>query len=150
MMGLKKPRLHPEALVITDEEFLERYGREREPLERPRSPAELKAIVAEMNTLATQFYWAAMRAGMATKCHPFLEFSALMTQYVQACGELARNGIDYSLASREGRMVGYSHPQLPLSEDAARYLADKLDCIFGAAIRGNPKVARIIRDGLGL
>lgn len=101
-------------------------------------------IVQLLQKLCDHFYWLCFRNGLASKCHPFLEFNGVMQQYVSMCRSAADNGIDFAHCSV------HQNRSLPMRVADASYLADKLNCIFGAAIRSNPEVARIFREKLGL
>lgn len=105
---------------------------------------ELDETVTLLDKLVTHFYWLCFRNEIGHKCHPFLEFSGLMQQYVQICRQASRKGQDFTKSSI------HTNVAMPMNADEAEYLAEKLNCIFGPAIRQNPEVAQILRKRLGL
>lgn len=96
-----------------------------------RSPEELKTIIADMKGASGAFYANAREIGN----HAFIEFAGLMNEYIKICEDAAKNGQDFTMAST------HTGNALPMKDYQAAYLAEKLDCIYGPALR-QPDVKR--------
>lgn len=101
------------------------------------SVEELKIIARDVRKLAESFYWTCFRAGVGTRCHPFIEFNGLMGKYVQLVEEAAAYGLQFPYAS------DHSGIELPMKEHDAKYLAEKMRCIFGPYFKANPEMAEV-------
>lgn len=90
---------------------------------------DLTDMIAKMNDVTKSFYAAATQTG----CHGFIEFCGLMGEYVKMCEFSLENGIDFATAN--------THNERPLAAAPHQiaYIVEKLDCIFGPAIRSNPE-----------
>lgn len=53
---------------------------------------ELAEIIKQMRQLSNQFYVGAITIGN----HPFIEFTGLMNEYIEACKEALKEGIDFT------------------------------------------------------
>lgn len=80
---------------------------------------ELLDICEGMNSVSDLFYLGAIR----TNCHPFIEFTGLMNEYIKISRQAAGAGIDFTQAV-----------PLPMQDFEALYLAKKLNCILGPAL----------------
>ncbi len=106
------------------------------------SKEELLAIAKEMDGLVSKFYWACFRAGMGTKCHPFLEFNGIMSKYVNLCTDAAHAGFAFPAASV------HSSVALPMKQHDVAYFAEKFSCIFGPFFVAHPEMADYFCDVL--
>jgi len=90
------------------------------------------AMLDGMRMAASTFYRMAQRAG----CHPFLEFTGLMNEYIVLCEAAHAQGIDFTETSVHG-----GGQALPMKAHHKHYLDEKLQCIYGVsleAITGQP------------
>ena len=85
---------------------------------------ERAQALAAMDQLVNAFYAHAVRLNV----HPFLEFTGVMRAYVQSCERAHADGIDFSECN------AHAGQQLPMESFEIRYLAEKLNCIFGGRI----------------
>ena len=86
---------------------------------------ELLAMISQMQAASNEFYRAALRIG----CHPFIEFTGLMNEYIQMCREALTQGQDFTETSIHG-----SGQPLPMKEHHRAYLTEKLECIYGYSL----------------
>ena len=109
----------------------------------PPSKEELLALANKMNQLRESVYWQLFASGIGGECHAFIEFCGVMSTYVSMCHAAAEAGIDFRYAN--------THNGKPLKMHAhqAKYLGEKLDCIFGPALRANPAAAKAFLTELG-
>ena len=89
------------------------------------TPDERAKALEQMHLLVSGFYMQAVRIGN----HPFIEFSGLMREYINACRQAHEAGIDFS-----GCSVHTGEP-LPLRDYQLTYIQEKLDCIFCGRIQ---------------
>lgn len=84
------------------------------------SHEEREIALVLMRTTSEVFY------SMATKIgnHPFIEFTGLMNEYIQACQNAHLDGIDFSACNTHG------DKELPLKAHEVSYINEKLECIF--------------------
>lgn len=80
--------------------------------------------IAEMKAAAARFYAAAVRIGQ----HQFIEHAGLMNEHIKLLERVA---------SEPGGCVWESTPQVATYE--ARYLGEKVHCIYGEAFERNPE-----------
>lgn len=108
------------------------------------SKRELEEIVMTMRRVASDTYALFFSAGMGAYAHAFLEFNGLISKYVDICQNCVRAGIDFTALNR------HSGQALPVADHDIDYLVEKLDCIFGPAIRANPRTkaafAKLLED----
>ena len=97
------------------------------------SRRELEEIVTTMRRVASDTYAVFFSAGMGSSAHAFLEFNGLISKYVDICQNCAKAGIDFTTLNQ------HSGQALPIADHDISYLVEKLDCIFGPAIRANPR-----------
>lgn len=95
----------------------------------PPTESELRAITADMTQIADVFYMLCSKAGFAHKCHPFLEFTGLMREYIHGCNMLIREGKDFRRSS------GHALKESAVLPIDIRYISEKLNCIFGPTLR---------------
>ena len=81
---------------------------------------ERERILNQMRQLSSMFYNGAIHIG----CHPFIEFTGLINEYIQACERAHFNGIDFTACSVHTGQV------LPLQSFEKKYINEKLECIF--------------------
>lgn len=96
------------------------------------TPEELREMLAKMSAASSAFYRDAVRTG----CHPFIEFTGLLTEYIKLCEAALAQGIDFTETSIHG-----SGQPLPMESYHRDYLNEKLECIYGtslAALQGGP------------
>lgn len=97
------------------------------------TPAQkAQKTLAEMQRASGAFYVAARE----TSCHAFIEFTGLMNEFIKVCGDASARG-DHSWLDAN------THSDRPLQMEGHQvaYLAEKLDCIYGATLRANPQLA---------
>lgn len=95
------------------------------------TPQEREVALEQMQNAVNAFYRAAVPIGN----HPFIEFTGLMQEYVVACRDAHKNGIDFSECNTHSGIA------LPLHPTMSTYINEKLGCIFSGA-----KVLEIIED----
>lgn len=98
--------------------------------------AELDRMIEEMQIAANAFYIMARD----TNCHPFVEFCGFMNEYIKICKDALAEGVDFSFSTE------HSGLPIPIKEHQGKYIAEKFGCIFGPAMRANPRVWRIFCD----
>jgi hypothetical protein len=89
------------------------------------TPAELDEMLRAMRKASSAFYSDARRIG----CHPFIEFTGLMNEYIQLCEAARARGQDFT----ETSIHGGGQP-LPMQEHHRQYLNEKLECIYGTSL----------------
>lgn len=110
----------------------------------PRTPEELQALVARMREVAARTYALFFRSGMGGEVHAFIEINGLISKYVDMCQAMADEGIDFTASNiHTGRSV-------PMQVHDAIYLADKIACMFGPMLHGNPEALAAFKRKLGL
>lgn len=86
---------------------------------------ELEAMLTEMKCATSTFYAQARKIG----CHPFIEFTGLMNEYIQMCANALAQGQDFTETSIHG-----SGQALPMRSFERAYLNEKLQCIYGHSL----------------
>lgn len=84
------------------------------------SAAERLLMLCRMRAASSVFYAAAVKIG----CHPFIEFTGLMNEYINCCETAHLDGIDFASCNTH---VGQSLPMEPFQ---VGYVNEKLECIF--------------------
>lgn len=92
---------------------------------------ELEDIIRQMKAASNIFYSTAVKIGV----HQFIEFNGLLTEYINVCRRMLSSGIDFQ-----------TNQQRPLPENM-HYVAEKLECIWGAAL-ANPELMTSFLCGL--
>ena len=110
--------------------------------DEPASKEELLALTARMRAVSNRTYDLFFSSGMGGDVHAFIEFCGVISKYVDICHQCAENGIDFRLLNT------HSGQGLPVEVHDMRYLGEKLDCIFGPAIRANPEARDTLRSML--
>lgn len=89
-----------------------------------RTYGQLRNCLTEMEAAVKIFYTLARN----TRNHAFIEFTGILGEYVKICRASLEQGIDFCDAS--------VHTGVPLkvSYFNKRYLAEKLECIYGAGV----------------
>ena len=103
------------------------------------SPEERRVMLEKMAAAADEFYFAAIQIG----CHPFIEFAGLMNEYIKICHRAHADGLDFNLCS------AHSGIALPMKDFEARYLGEKLGCIYGPSV-SDPKLAGPLLEEMGI
>lgn len=103
------------------------------------SEAERKEILVKMDRVANQFYGMAVQTG----CHAFIEFCGLMTEFQKVCAAAERAGLpNWAQANTHNGTI------LPFEPHHAKYLAEKLNCIYGPALFATPELREIFVEEL--
>lgn len=84
------------------------------------TPEERAAALVKMKRASQDFY----RAAVAIGNHPFIEFTGLMNEYINACHSAHGEGIDFSECNTHG------DKDLPMESYQVDYVNEKLECIF--------------------
>lgn len=92
---------------------------------------ERAEILAKMQAVSNAFYGGATQ----THCHPFIEFTGLLNEYIKMCRRASEAGVDFTQANT------HTGEALPMETYEAEYLGEKLDCIYGPSL-SDPKVFR--------
>jgi len=95
---------------------------------------ELEECLRRMQTASNQFYSGAVHAGN----HAFIEFTGLMNEYIQLCAQALREGVDFTKCN-----IHNGEP-LPMRPHNADYLAQKLECIYGASLTTHPALTEVL------
>lgn len=85
-----------------------------------RDQQDSGAIILAMKQAADAFYRDAVRIGN----HPFIEFAGLMNEYISACSEAEKSGINFTACNI------HTGKHLPLHAHQVDYINEKLECIF--------------------
>ena len=88
------------------------------------TPNERVQAIAAMRATSDFFYKSAINIGN----HPFIEFCGLINEYINACEESHKSGVDFSECST------HSGRQLPMHAHMITYINEKLECIFTGRI----------------
>jgi hypothetical protein len=104
------------------------------------SAEERAPMLPRMRAASAAFYRAAVQIG----CHPFIEFAGLMNEYIKLCEQAHEAGIDFTNTN------AHSGNALPMQDYNVRYLAEKLECIYGPTLQQNAKLRQEFLAGLGL
>lgn len=96
---------------------------------------DLADMIDKMQSVSSSFYVAATRTG----CHGFIEFCGLMNEYIKICEQSLKDGVDFSSANKHNERA------LSVQPFNIDYIVEKLDCIFGPAIRANPETKAAFR-----
>lgn len=81
---------------------------------------ERTVMLARMREASQAFY----RMAVQTGCHPFIEFTGLMNEYILCCSEAHKQGIDFSACNQ------HQGQPLPMPPHSIDYVNEKLGCIF--------------------
>jgi len=95
-----------------------------------KTPEELKAVCARMQTASDQFY----RQAIQTGCHPWIEITGFLNEYIKVCQRAANDGVDFTEASI------HSGKKLPMESFEAAYLGEKFGCMFDTSLGRDPKM----------
>jgi hypothetical protein len=86
--------------------------------------ADLEHKIMQMRQVSNKFYWAAFRIGN----HAFIEFTGLMNDYINACADALRDGVDFTQCNV------HTGAHLPLASHQREYVSEKLTCIYGVGL----------------
>jgi hypothetical protein len=81
----------------------------------------LEGVIAKMEQASHHFYGAACACGN----HAFIEFTGLMNEYIKACEAAMEAGLDFTMLNK------HNGEHLPFRPYFAKYLGEKLGCIYG-------------------
>lgn len=81
-------------------------------------------ILRAMERVTAAFY----PQSTQTHCHPFIEFTGLMNEYIKVCRAAHEEGIDFTQANT------HTGQSLPMATFNVTYLAEKLNCIYGPSL----------------
>lgn len=84
------------------------------------TPEEREVALQQMRDASNAFYRSAICIGN----HPFIEFTGLMNEYIKACEQAHRSGIDFSECNT------HSGKHLPMPSYMVEYVNEKLECIY--------------------
>ncbi len=77
-------------------------------------------ILKDMEAVSNEFY----RRAVVIGCHPFIEFTGLMNEYIKVCAAAHKEGIDFTQCNT------HTGKDLPMREHQVDYVNEKLECIF--------------------
>lgn len=77
-------------------------------------------MLERMQQASNAFYGAAVQIG----CHPFIEFTGLLNEYIQICVRAQEQNIDFTQCNT------HSGVNLPMRHYEVDYVNQKLECIF--------------------
>lgn len=100
-------------------------------------------VLERLYLLANNIYWAMFNAGVSSHAHAVMEFCGLINEYLSMCSDALRNGVDF----RECNI--HSGRGLPMKPCHARFVGEKLACIYGPSLRDKAN-ARAFLEALGL
>lgn len=96
------------------------------PVERQVRPLALHStpertvMLRRMREASKAFYGLAVQAG----CHPFIEFTGLINEYISCCESAHNDGIDFGACNK------HAGQSLPMHPHQIKYVNEKLECIF--------------------
>jgi hypothetical protein len=93
--------------------------------------AELRAMLQRMRAASSRFYGEACAIG----CHPFIEFTGLMNEYLKCCAATLEAGRDFTQAS------AHAGGRLEMARHSVEYFAEKMNCILGPTLSEDPELA---------
>lgn len=102
------------------------------------TPEQRTKILAAMRKMAEAFYPQAAQTG----CHPWIEFTGLLNEYITVCQLAHEQGIDFTQANT------HTGQALPFQPYHASYLAEKLNCIYGPSLLSSKNVREAFIDKL--
>lgn len=92
-------------------------------------------MLSAMRSASENFYRAAVRS----ECHAFVEFTGLMNEYIKVCERMTAEGhLDWMGANT------HSGTPMDIRDYELRYLAEKLDCIYGPSMRRSEEMRKAI------
>ncbi len=98
--------------------------------------AEMAEAITKMKAISGNFYRQAINCGN----HAFIEFCGLMNDYINMCEAALAQGIDFRECNTHSGIA------MPMMDYQAKYLAEKLDCIYGPQLRKSPELREAL-DG---
>lgn len=84
------------------------------------SAPERIVMLRRMREASAVFYGMAVQA----RCHPFIEFTGLMNEYIKCCEQAHADGIDFASCNK------HAGQHLPMPAHSVDYVNEKLECIF--------------------
>lgn len=109
---------------------------------KPKAPPKLTqadrvrlaACIGRMRNVSKAYYAGAVQTGN----HAFIEFCGLMNEYIDICTAALARGQDFTMASI------HTGEGIPIQSFQAKYLLEKLECIYGASL---PELFKKARGG---
>ena len=101
---------------------------------------EREIALKQMQDLSDLFYSKVTHINV----HPFIEFTGLMNEFIDACRNAHLKGVDFSECNK------HAGNHLPLEEHQIHYLNEKLECIFtGRSVmsENDPTLNIVIPEG---
>lgn len=92
--------------------------------------AELELCIQLMKLTAREFY--SLAVGVHN--HAFVEFTGLMQDYIKCCEDALKQGIDFT------NLNVHAGQYLPIAAFRAKYLTEKLNCIYGSTAKVEPTI----------
>lgn len=81
---------------------------------------ERSEMLDKMTEASAVFYRLAVKTG----CHPFIEFTGLMNEYIKCCQNAHNARIDFAGCNT------HTGQSLPMQPHEVAYVNEKLECIF--------------------
>jgi hypothetical protein len=85
---------------------------------------ERALMLKQMRLASDVFYLHATRIG----CHPFIEFTGLLNEYIKICEVAQDKDIDFTQSN------AHTGRALPIEKHHVAYLGEKLGCIYGPGL----------------
>lgn len=98
--------------------------------------------IAMLRDLNTKFYGLCFHAGVGSRAHAFIEFNGLMSKYIDLLAKAMDQGLDPMTLNDHNGVA------LPVESHDMEYLGEKLRCIFGPVIDGNPEARAALHKAL--
>ena len=108
------------AAAITVSVELGQYRAARCDIKESMNKDERAVSLHRMHAASKAFYMAAVHTG----CHPFIEFTGLMNEYIKVCERAHKEGLDFTNCNK------HSGHHLPMKSFEVAYVNEKLECIF--------------------
>lgn len=95
----------------------------------------LPECIQKMKQASSNFYKEAIHSGN----HAFIEFTGLMTEYINICEDNMKAGVNFSEANR------HCGTRMRVEPYRIEYLKEKLECIFeGLEKEGTEKITKAV------
>jgi hypothetical protein len=91
------------------------------------SAEEREDMLKKMREASNTFYRLAVQSG----CHALIEFTGLQNEFITVCETAHKRGQDFPFANTHGGKP------MPFGPHNLRYLAEKLNCIYGPSLLAN-------------
>lgn len=101
-------------------------------------------VLEELRRICNAFYRMCFTGGIGTSCHAFLEFTGLMSKYIDVISRAAAKGI------APNEINQHVWTKIKVHDHDIKCMAEKLGCIFRPIIEANPNAAKIFLEELGV